>query len=104
MMRWKMEAKHGAFFQPAGTLARGTCVVHARLLAAGEECLVLDSQFGRHTLRWRDDGARVLEQNDTKRSAAPETVAGGAPLGRPTPVTLPLTLSYSTPDLTPDLT
>ena len=62
LLMWSLDAKHGAFFQPAGKLAAGMCVVHAGLKALGEERLVFDSQFGRHVIAWRDDGANILEQ------------------------------------------
>lgn len=55
-------------------LSSGVCVVHAKLKVAGEEKLVMDSQFGRHVLTWCEEGIR--EQNDTARTEAPESAPG----------------------------
>ena len=66
---WEIEAKHGAFFQPVGVMANGECVIQA--LAAresGEERIVFESQWGRHTLVWKDGGDRIVEMNDPTKS------------------------------------
>ena len=77
LLLFTFDSKHGAFFQPDGVLAEGTCVVHAKLKAEGDERLVFDTQFGRHIVAWVEDGKQIWEQNDNSRSERPETAPGG---------------------------